>query len=36
MRQFAVQRTFIEPANEIPVQAERAGIDFNQLLMLAL
>src|SRR6185503_2227474 len=36
MRQFAVQRTFFEPANEFPVQAERAGIDFNQLLMLAL
>ena len=36
MRQFAVQRAFFEPANEFPLQAERAGIDFNQLLMLAL
>jgi len=36
MRQFAVQRAFFEPANEFPFNAERASLDVNRLLMLAL
>lgn len=36
MRQLAVQRTFLEPARELPINADSRAIDFNQLLLLAI
>jgi len=36
MRQFATQRAFFEPAREFTIHPEFGGIDFNQLVMLAV
>src|SRR5215217_1284082 len=36
MRQFAAQRTFLEPSGELGFHAAPEGVDMNQLLMLAM